>query len=34
VGWSYYTVWQYTSTPLDRDYFNGSYSRLRALTRG
>ncbi|HSV66733.1 MAG TPA: GH25 family lysozyme [Mycobacteriales bacterium] len=28
-GWSYYTFWQYTSTPLDQDYFNGAYDRLR-----
>jgi GH25 family lysozyme M1 (1,4-beta-N-acetylmuramidase) len=34
AGWSYYTVWQYTDTPLDRDYFNGSYARLQALARG
>lgn len=34
AGWTYYTVWQYTDTPLDRDYFNGSYTRLQALARG
>jgi GH25 family lysozyme M1 (1,4-beta-N-acetylmuramidase) len=34
AGWGYYTVWQYTSTPLDRDRFNGSYARLQALALG
>lgn len=31
VGWSYYTVWQYSSTPIDQNSFNGSYDRLVAL---
>jgi lysozyme len=26
--WSYYTVWQYSSTPIDQNTFNGSYDRL------
>lgn len=38
-GWSYYTIWQYTSTGrvagisgnVDRDVFNGSNDRLRAF---
>jgi len=34
TGWSYYTVWQYTSTPLDQDTFNGAYDRLQALANG
>lgn len=28
VGWSVYTVWQYSSTPIDQNTFNGSYDRL------
>jgi lysozyme len=27
-GWSVYTVWQYSSTPIDQNTFNGSYDRL------
>ncbi|MEC3977042.1 lysozyme [Amycolatopsis sp. H20-H5] len=34
IGWSYYTVWQYTSSPLDQDTFNGAYDRLQALANG
>jgi len=34
TGWGYYTVWQYTSTPLDQDTFNGAYDRLQALANG
>ncbi|KGN34651.1 hydrolase [Knoellia sinensis KCTC 19936] len=33
-GWSYYTFWQYTDTPLDKNRFNGDMSRLRALALG
>ncbi|MDF8264818.1 lysozyme [Luteipulveratus flavus] len=33
-GWGYYTFWQYTSTPVDKDYFNGDLSRLTALANG
>lgn len=34
AGWGYWTVWQYTSSPLDRDWFNGAYDRLQALALG
>jgi GH25 family lysozyme M1 (1,4-beta-N-acetylmuramidase) len=27
-GWSVYTVWQYSSTPIDQNTFNGAYDRL------
>ncbi|MDQ3404444.1 MAG: lysozyme [Actinomycetota bacterium] len=33
-NWSVWTFWQYTSTPLDQNYFNGAYDRLQALARG
>ncbi|MFF0146511.1 GH25 family lysozyme M1 (1,4-beta-N-acetylmuramidase) [Amycolatopsis sulphurea] len=33
-GWGVYTVWQYTSSPLDQDTFNGAYDRLQALANG
>ncbi|WP_446666087.1 GH25 family lysozyme [Flexivirga sp. B27] len=33
-GWPYYTMWQYTSSPIDKDYFNGDLSRVRALANG
>jgi len=33
-NWGYYTVWQYTSTPIDQDTFNGAYDRLQALANG
>ncbi|WP_116204920.1 lysozyme [Amycolatopsis circi] len=33
-NWGYYTVWQYTSSPLDQDTFNGAYDRLQALANG
>ncbi|WP_109510277.1 lysozyme [Nocardioides speluncae] len=33
-GWPFWTFWQYTSTPLDQNYFNGSYDRLRVLANG
>ncbi|WP_033290092.1 lysozyme [Amycolatopsis jejuensis] len=33
-NWGFYTVWQYTSSPLDQDTFNGAYDRLQALARG
>ncbi len=28
VGWSFYTVWQYSSSPIDQNSFNGAYDRL------
>lgn len=33
-GWAYYTFWQYTSSPIDQNRFNGAYDRLLALARG
>ena len=33
-NWGFYTVWQYTSSPLDQDTFNGAYDRLQALATG
>jgi lysozyme len=30
-NWSVYTFWQYSSSPIDQDTFNGSYDRLVAL---
>lgn len=32
--WSVWTFWQYTSSPLDQNYFNGAYDRLQALALG
>ncbi|MEV6161504.1 lysozyme [Streptomyces sp. NPDC052052] len=37
AGWSYYTMWQYTSsgaTVGDHDYFNGALDRVKALATG
>ncbi|GLX51725.1 hydrolase [Streptomyces hygroscopicus subsp. hygroscopicus] len=37
AGWSYYTMWQYTSsgpTVGDHDYFNGALDRVQALANG
>jgi len=33
-AWPWWTFWQYTSSPLDQDYFNGSYDRLKVLATG
>jgi len=33
-GWLYYTFWQYSSTPIDLNRFNGDQSRLVALANG
>ncbi|WP_410627257.1 lysozyme [Amycolatopsis sp. cmx-8-4] len=33
-NWGFYTVWQYTSSPLDQDTFNGALDRLQALANG
>lgn len=33
IGWSFYTVWQYSSTPIDQNSFNGDYSRLQVFAR-
>lgn len=30
-GWGFRTFWQYTSSPLDQNQFNGAYDRLQAL---
>jgi GH25 family lysozyme M1 (1,4-beta-N-acetylmuramidase) len=32
--WSYYTFWQYSSSPIDQNVFNGAYDRLVALALG
>ncbi|MFC6712614.1 GH25 family lysozyme [Branchiibius cervicis] len=32
-GWPTFTYWQYTDSPIDQDYFNGSYARLQVLAR-
>ncbi|WP_018157230.1 lysozyme [Demetria terragena] len=34
AGWSTYTFWQYTDTPMDQDVFNGDLTRLKALAKG
>jgi GH25 family lysozyme M1 (1,4-beta-N-acetylmuramidase) len=31
VGWSTYTVWQYSSSPIDQNTFNGGYDRLQVF---
>ncbi|MEV0283384.1 MULTISPECIES: lysozyme [unclassified Kribbella] len=33
-GWPFYTFWQWTSTPLDQNRFNGDMTRLVALANG
>lgn len=33
-GWDFHTIWQYTSSPLDQNSFNGAYDRLQALAKG
>jgi GH25 family lysozyme M1 (1,4-beta-N-acetylmuramidase) len=33
-GWPFYTFWQYTSSPIDQNHFNGDSSRLTALANG
>lgn len=32
--WPFHTFWQYAASPIDRNQFNGSYGRLKALARG
>lgn len=32
--WTVWTFWQYTSSPIDQNYFNGAYDRLQALANG
>ncbi|MFF5985573.1 lysozyme [Prauserella flavalba] len=33
-GWGFHTFWQYTSSPIDQNSFNGAYDRLRVLATG
>lgn len=33
-GWPYYTFWQYSSSPIDQNRFNGDQTRLVALANG
>ena len=30
-NWGFYTVWQYSSSPIDQNTFNGAYSQLQAF---
>ncbi|MEQ7007546.1 GH25 family lysozyme [Actinopolymorpha sp. B17G11] len=32
-GWERHTIWQYTDTPLDKNYFKGSWAELKELAR-
>ncbi len=32
-GWKKHTFWQFTDTPLDQNFFRGSYEELQKLTR-
>ncbi|WP_052583958.1 lysozyme [Saccharomonospora iraqiensis] len=32
--WDYHTFWQYTSSPIDQNVFNGAHDRLRMLAMG
>ncbi|GAB3404327.1 lysozyme [Flindersiella endophytica] len=34
AGWGFHTFWQFSSSPLDQNRFNGAISRLRALATG
>jgi lysozyme len=33
-AWGFYTFWQYSSSPIDQNEFNGAYDRLQALANG
>ncbi|TWD81593.1 GH25 family lysozyme M1 (1,4-beta-N-acetylmuramidase) [Kribbella amoyensis] len=33
-GWPFHTIWQYSSTPIDQNRFNGDQTRLVALANG
>jgi GH25 family lysozyme M1 (1,4-beta-N-acetylmuramidase) len=33
-GWPFHTIWQYISTPIDQNRFNGDQTRLVALANG
>ena len=30
-NWGYYTVWQYSDSPMDQDSFNGTYTQLKTF---
>lgn len=34
AGYGYYTFWQYSDSPVDQDYFNGTTAQLRTLSLG
>ncbi|GAA1905914.1 GH25 family lysozyme [Lapillicoccus jejuensis] len=34
AGYGYYTFWQYSDSPVDQDYFNGTTTQLRTLSLG
>ncbi|GAB1519157.1 hypothetical protein RhiTH_002223 [Rhizoctonia solani] len=34
AGWAYYTFWQYSSSPLDQDYWNGDAAGLARYAKG
>jgi lysozyme len=33
-AWGFHTFWQYSSSPIDQNTFNGAYDRLQALATG
>ncbi|OZM71475.1 lysozyme [Amycolatopsis antarctica] len=33
-GWGFHTIWQYSSSPIDQNSFNGAFDRLQALANG
>ncbi|SDN32225.1 lysozyme [Allokutzneria albata] len=33
-AWRFYTIWQYSETPIDQNTFNGAYDRLVAMANG
>ncbi|GAA2815071.1 lysozyme [Saccharopolyspora taberi] len=33
-NWGFHTIWQYSSSPIDQNSFNGAYDRLQALANG
>ncbi len=34
AGWGFHTFWQYSSSPIDQNSFNGAYEQLQALATG
>ena len=34
ASWSFHTIWQYSSDPIDQNRFNGSMDRLKAMANG